>query len=125
MAPKYVKFEVPEEIQEKALKLVEIARTSGKIKKGTNEVTKSVERVQAKLVLIAMNVDPEEIVAHLPLLCEEKKTPYIYVKSKEDLGRVSGIQVSAASVCVIDVGEGKKLLDEIISWIKSNTTQNV
>ncbi|MEM0242985.1 MAG: 50S ribosomal protein L7Ae [Candidatus Aenigmatarchaeota archaeon] len=125
MAPKYVKFEVPEEIQEKALKLVEIARTSGKIKKGTNEVTKSVERGQAKLVLIAMNVDPEEIVAHLPLLCEEKKTPYIYVKSKEDLGRVSGIQVSAASVCVIDVGEGKKLLDEIISWIKSNTTQNV
>ncbi|MEM5831918.1 MAG: 50S ribosomal protein L7Ae [Candidatus Aenigmatarchaeota archaeon] len=125
MAPKYVKFEVPEEIQEKALKLVEIARTSGKIRKGTNEVTKSVERGQAKLVLIAMNVDPEEIVAHLPLLCEEKKTPYIYVKSKEDLGRVSGIQVSAASVCVIDVGEGKKLLDEIISWIKSNTTQNV
>jgi len=123
MAPKYVKFEVPEEIQEKTLKLVEIARSTGKIKKGTNEVTKAIERGQAKLVIIAMNVDPEEIVMHLPLLCEEKKVPYIYVKNKEDLGRAAGIQVSAASACIIDAGEGKKLFDEIISWIKNNTHQ--
>ncbi|MFH7902878.1 MAG: 50S ribosomal protein L7Ae [Candidatus Aenigmatarchaeota archaeon] len=123
MAPKYVKFEVPEEVQEKTLKLVEIARSTGKIKKGTNEVTKAIERGQAKLVIIAMNVDPEEIVMHLPLLCEEKKVPYIYVKNKEDLGRAAGIQVSAASACIIDAGEGKKLFDEIISWIKNNTHQ--
>ncbi|MEM0324528.1 MAG: 50S ribosomal protein L7Ae [Candidatus Aenigmatarchaeota archaeon] len=123
MAPKYVKFEVPEEIQEKTLRLVEIARSTGKIKKGTNEVTKAIERGQAKLVIIAMNVDPEEIVMHLPLLCEEKKVPYIYVKNKEDLGRAAGIQVSAASACIIDAGEGKKLFDEIISWIRNNTHQ--
>ncbi|MEM5820249.1 MAG: 50S ribosomal protein L7Ae [Candidatus Aenigmatarchaeota archaeon] len=123
MAPKYVKFEVPEEVQEKTLKLVEVARSTGKIKKGTNEVTKAIERGQAKLVIIAMNVDPEEIVMHLPLLCEEKKVPYIYVKNKEDLGRAAGIQVSAASACIIDAGEGKKLFDEIISWIKNNTHQ--
>ncbi|MEM1805071.1 MAG: 50S ribosomal protein L7Ae, partial [Nanopusillaceae archaeon] len=101
----------------------EIARSTGKIKKGTNEVTKAIERGQAKLVIIAMNVDPEEIVMHLPLLCEEKKVPYIYVKNKEDLGRAAGIQVSAASACIIDAGEGKKLFDEIISWIKNNTHQ--
>ncbi|MEM5821010.1 MAG: 50S ribosomal protein L7Ae [Candidatus Aenigmatarchaeota archaeon] len=124
MAPKYVKFDVPEEVQEKVLRLVEIARTTGKIKKGTNEVTKAVERGQAKLVIIAMNVDPEEIVMHLPLLCEEKKVPYIYVKRKEDLGKASGIQVSAASACIIEVGEGKKLFDEIINWLKNNTPQN-
>ncbi|MBU5682217.1 MAG: 50S ribosomal protein L7Ae [Candidatus Aenigmatarchaeota archaeon] len=123
MAPKYVKFEVPEEIQEKTLRLVEIARSTGKIKKGTNEVTKAIERGQAKLVIIAMNVDPEEIVMHLPLLCEEKKVPYIYVKNKEDLGRAAGIQVSAASACIMDAGEGKKLFDEIISWIRNNTHQ--
>ncbi|MEM5828055.1 MAG: 50S ribosomal protein L7Ae [Candidatus Aenigmatarchaeota archaeon] len=123
MAPKYVKFDVPEEIQEKVLRLVETARTTGKIKKGTNEVTKAVERGQAKLVIIAMNVDPEEIVMHLPLLCEEKKVPYIYVKNKEDLGKAAGIQVSAASACIIEVGEGKKLFDEIINWIKNNTPQ--
>lgn len=123
MAPKYIRFEVPEDIQEKALRLIEIARNTGKIKKGTNEVTKAIERGQAKLVVIAMNVDPEEIVMHLPPLCEEKKIPYIYVKNKEDLGRASGIQVSAASACIIEIGEGKKLFDEIISWIKNNTHQ--
>jgi len=124
MAPKYVKFEVPSEIQEKVLRLVEIARNTGKIKKGTNEVTKAIERGQAKLVIIAMNVDPEEIVMHLPPLCEEKKVPYIYVATKEDLGKASGIQVSAASACIIDPGEGKKLMEEIVNWIKSNTHQN-
>lgn len=123
MAPKYIRFEVPEDIQEKALRLIEIARNTGKIKKGTNEVTKAIERGQAKLVVIAMNVDPEEIVMHLPPLCEEKKIPYIYVKNKEDLGRASGIQVSAASACIIDIGEGKKLFDEIIKWINENTHQ--
>jgi len=123
MAPKYVKFEVPSEIQEKVLRLVEIARNTGKIKKGTNEVTKAIERGQAKLVVIAMNVDPEEIVMHLPPLCEEKKVPYIYVNNKEDLGKASGIQVSAASACIIDAGEGKKLMEEIVNWIKNNTHQ--
>lgn len=123
MAPKYVKFEVPEEVQEKVLKLVELARNTGKIKKGTNEVTKAIERGQAKLVIIATNVDPEEIVMHLPPLCEEKKVPYIYVKNKEDLGKASGIQVSAASACIIDVGDAKKLFDEIVKWINENTHQ--
>ena len=123
--PKYVTFQVPEEVQEKVLQLMEVARTTGKIKKGTNETTKAVERGQAKLVVIAENVSPEEIVLHLPKLCEEKKVPYIFVKSKEELGKACGIEVSAASACIIEVGEGKKLYDEIINWIKNNTSQQV
>ncbi|MEM0480790.1 MAG: 50S ribosomal protein L7Ae [Candidatus Aenigmatarchaeota archaeon] len=123
--PKYVTFQVPEEIQEKVLQLMEVARTTGKIKKGTNETTKAVERGQAKLVVIAENVNPEEIVMHLPKLCEEKKVPYIFVKSKEELGKACGIEVSAASACVIEVGEGKKLFEEIINWIRSNTSQQI
>ena len=74
--PSYVKFEVPKELAEKALEAVEIARDTGRIRKGTNETTKAVERGQAKLVIIAEDVDPEEIVAHLPPLCEEKEIPY-------------------------------------------------
>ena len=123
--PRYVTFQVPEEVQEKVLQLVELARTTGKIKKGTNETTKAVERGQAKLVIIAENVSPEEIVLHLPKLCEEKKVPYIFVKSKEELGKACGIEVSAASACIIEIGEGKKLFDEIINWIKSNTSQQI
>ncbi len=116
--PFYVRFEVPPELAEKAYKALEIARRTGKIKKGTNETTKCVERGLAKLVLIAEDVDPPEIVAHLPLLCEEKKVPYVYVPSKKRLGEAAGIEVAAASACIIDPGDAKDLVREIAEKVK-------
>ena len=71
--PMYVKFEVPKELADQVYSVVETARDTGKIRKGTNETTKAVERGQAVLVVIAEDVDPAEIVAHLPPLCDEKK----------------------------------------------------
>jgi large subunit ribosomal protein L7Ae len=69
-------------------------------------------------VYIALDVDPPEIVAHLPLLCRERKVPYIFVPSKEELGKRAGIDVSAASVCIADPGEAQRIIDEIISYLK-------
>ena len=114
MPKKYVKFSVPKELSDKALQLVEISKNTGKLRRGTNESTKAIERGEAKLVIIAEDVEPEEIVMHLPVLCEEKKVPYIYVPSKLELGRSSGIDVSAASICIIDPGEGKEQLRDIL-----------
>ncbi len=116
--PMYVKFEVPEELAEKAYEALEIARDTGEIRKGTNETTKAVEREQAVLVLIAEDVDPEEVVAHLPELCDEKGIPYVYVPSKDELGAAAGIDVAAASACIIDPGEAKELVDEIIEKVE-------
>jgi len=115
--PSYVKFDVPPELSEKVLEAVRKARETGKIKKGTNETTKAVERGQAKLVIIAEDVQPEEIVEHLPLLCDEKKIPYVYVPSKKALGEACGIQVAAASAAIIDPGQAKDLVDEIIKRV--------
>ena len=116
--PFYVRFEVPPELAEKAYEALKKAReTGGKIKKGTNEVTKAVERGLAKLVIIAEDVDPPEIVAHLPLLCDEKKIPYVYVPSKKKLGEAAGIEVAAASACIIEPGEAKDLMEEIIKQV--------
>ena len=69
--------EVSKEMQEKAYEAVEIVRKTGKLKKGVNEVTKVVERGMAKLVVIAKDVNPQEIIMHLPVLCEEKEIPFI------------------------------------------------
>uniref|UniRef100_A0A7C2ZLR4 Large ribosomal subunit protein eL8 n=1 Tax=Ignisphaera aggregans TaxID=334771 RepID=A0A7C2ZLR4_9CREN len=114
--PFYVRFEVPPEVAEKAYEAVKKAReTGGKVRKGTNEVTKGVERGLCKLVLIAEDVDPPEIVAHLPLLCEEKKIPYLYVPSKKRLGEAAGIEVAAASVCIVETGEAKAEVEELIA----------
>ena len=115
--PFYVKFEVPREVADAAYEALQIARDTGSIRKGTNETTKAVERGLAKLVLIAEDVEPPEIVAHLPLLCEEKKIPYVYVPDKNRLGKSAGIDVSAASACIIDPGESSDLLKEIISRV--------
>jgi len=117
--PFYVKFEVPKELAETAYEALRIARETGKIKRGTNETTKSVERGQAKLVLIAEDVDPPEVVAHLPLLCDERKVPYIYVPSKDRLGEAAGIEVRAASATIIDPGEAKEMVEELIKKIEN------
>jgi len=112
--PFYVKFEVPEEVVDAAYEALQIAAKTGKVKKGANETTKAVERGQAKLVVIAEDVDPPEVVAHLPLLCEEKKIPYVYVPSKDKIGKAVGIDVPASSACIINEGEAANLVKEIV-----------
>ncbi|MCE4609882.1 MAG: 50S ribosomal protein L7Ae [Desulfurococcales archaeon] len=116
--PFYVRFEVPEELAEKVYEAVRKARESGKVKKGTNETTKACERGIAKLVIIAEDVDPPEIVAHLPILCDEKKIPYVYVPSKKKLGEAAGIEVQAASAAIIDPGVAASLVNEIVEKVK-------
>ena len=81
MAKGYVRYEAPEELQNKALEALELSRDTGKIKKGANEATKAVERSTAQLVLIGADVEPEEIVMHLGPLCDEKQIPFIYISS--------------------------------------------
>lgn len=88
-------------------KIIETARKTGKIEKGTNEVTKAIERGTAKFVVYATDVEPKEIVQHLPLLCKEKKIPCEEVDSKQKLGLAVGLSVSASSVAVIEPGEAK------------------
>jgi large subunit ribosomal protein L7Ae len=116
--PFYVKIEVPKEVADAAYEALQIAAKTGTVRKGTNETTKAVERGQAKLVVIAEDVDPPEVVAHLPLLCEERKIPYVYVPSKEKLGNAVGIDVSAASACIISEGDALGLVKEIIKRIE-------
>ena len=88
--------------------IVEKARKSGKIEKGTNEVTKAIERGEAKLVVYAADVEPKEIVQHLPLLCKEKNIKCVEVDSKQKLGIAVGIPVSASSVAIVDAGDAEK-----------------
>ena len=111
--PFYAKFEVPTEVVDAAYEALQIANQTGSVRIGTNETTKSVERGQAKLVVIAEDVDPPEVVAHLPLLCEERKIPYIFVPNKEKLGISSGIEVSSAAAAIANVGEAVSLIKEI------------
>lgn len=117
--PFYVKFEVSKELVDKAYQTLQVARDSGKLKKGTNETTKAIERGVAKFVMIAEDVEPPQVVAHLPILCEERKVPYVFVPNKVELGKSAGLDVPSASICVIDPGEGIEILKDLVKATES------
>jgi large subunit ribosomal protein L7Ae len=113
----YVKFEVPDELQNKALEALEVARDTGKIKKGSNETTKAIERGVAQLVLIGKDVEPEEIVMHLPMLCDEKKIAYLFVNKQNDIGAASGLDVGSTAAAIVKPGKAKEIVDEIAKQV--------
>ncbi|MFG1415134.1 MAG: 50S ribosomal protein L7Ae [Thermoplasmataceae archaeon] len=112
----YVKFETPDGLQKSLLDLVENSYRNGKIKKGTNEVIKSIERGESKIVVISEDVNPPEVVYYLPMLCDERKVPFAYVKSRSDLGKRVGI-ASAASISITDFGKSEDLYKKITEEI--------
>ena len=113
----YVKFQTPKELADAALKAAGSAKEGGKIRKGTNEVTKAVERGNAKLVLIGSDVDPPEIVMHLPMLCEEKNIAYLYTE-KAAIGEAIGLSVPTAAACIVEEGKGKETVADIAARLK-------
>ena len=94
--------------EKEILDLIETARETGRIRKGINETTKAIERGHAKLVAVAGDVSPAEIVMHIPALCDEKKIDFYTISSKLELGRAAGISVGTSAVAITDLGEGKK-----------------
>ncbi len=117
--PFYVKITVPKELSEIAYEALQVARDTGKIKRGTNETTKAIERGITSLVYIAEDVQPPEVVAHLPLLCEERKIHYIFVPNKTRLGQATGLDISSAAVCIIEAGDASELVKEITNKIEA------
>ena len=111
--PFYVKLDIPKELSDVAYEALQVARDTGKIGRGTNETTKAVERGVATLVYIAEDVEPPEVVAHLPILCDERQIPFIFVPSKYRLGESAGLNVGSAAVCIVDPGNAADLVKEI------------
>jgi large subunit ribosomal protein L7Ae len=114
MAKSYVKFETPKEVQAKALEAITVAADTGRIRKGANETTKAVEGGNTALVVIAEDVDPEEVVLHLPMICGEKNIPYCYVPTKKELGAAAGLSVPSAAVAIEKPGNAAELIKGIV-----------
>jgi large subunit ribosomal protein L7Ae len=114
----YVKFETPGDLINPILEALRVAAQSGKVRKGTNEATKAIERGISKLVIIAEDVEPPEVVAHLPIICEEQNAAYAFVPSKQELGKALGIDVTSAAAAIIDAGDANHIVDEVVSSIK-------
>lgn len=106
-------FEAPKDLVDKVYEAIEVAKATGKIRKGTNESTKVLEKGQAKLVVIAKDVNPPEITMHIPILAQEKNVPCVQIPSKTELGAAAGIDVPTGCIAIVQEGEAKQLIKEI------------
>ena len=96
----------------KILNLVQQACNYKQIRKGANEATKTLNRGQAEFIVLAADSEPLEILLHIPLLCEDKNVPYVFVRSKQALGRACG--VSRPVICAsVTQNEGSQIKPQI------------
>jgi len=69
------------------------------------------------LIVIAEDVEPPEVVAHLPILCEEQGAAYAFVPSKQELGKSLGIDITSAAAAILDAGDAQHIVDQVVSSI--------
>ena len=104
----HIAFETPQDIKDSVFELVKLVgkEGNGTVKKGANEVTKRAERQTALMVVMAEDVNPPELLAHIPMICKEKNIPFIYVDSQEYLAEYSGMSrgTKTAAIAILDVG---------------------
>ncbi len=113
----HIKYETPKEVAEDVYELVLSAGKDGVVKCGSNEVTKAAERGTAQMIVMAENVNPAELLAHIPLICKEKKIPFIYVEDQAYLAEAAGMSSGAktAAIALMEVSKGAQ---EAFSGVK-------
>jgi large subunit ribosomal protein L7Ae len=100
-------MELTKEKADELYTMIEVAKATGKIKKGVNEVTKALEKGNAKIVAISADANPAEITMHLPILGKEKGVLVAKVPSKEELGAAAGLQVGTVAVAITEEGDAQ------------------
>ena len=118
----YVDVETPKDLVPQILDMLSVAKDAGKVKKGVNETTKSIERKIAKFVVIAEDVSPEEIVIHIPMLCKENGIAYAFVPTKKELGASINVPVGTTAVAVENAGGAAEKLQDIIKRMPNATS---
>ena len=133
---KLLKKYSPETPVQKKMRLQKVAeaKAAGKdskeekplaIKYGIHQVTSLIENKEAKLVVIAHDVDPVELVCWLPTLCRKKDIPFCILKSKARLGALVN-KKNAAVACLTSVRkEDKAELDTLAKTFKRQYNDNI
>ena len=117
----HIAFETPKDVQDSVYELVKlVGNGEGRLKKGSNEVTKAAERGTARLIVMAENVNPAELLAHIPLICKEKSIPFIYVEDQAYLAEAAGMN-SGAKTAAIALMEITKGAQEAFNGVKEHT----
>ena len=101
------------DLQRKIFKVTEQSVLLKKLKRGANEATKSLNRDIAEVIILAADATPLEIILHLPLLCEDKNVPYIFVPSMAALGAACGTSRNVVACAIVKKFNDPSLESEI------------
>jgi large subunit ribosomal protein L7Ae len=117
----HIAFETAKDVQDEVYELVKlVGNGNGRLKKGSNEVTKAVERGTAKMIVMAENVNPAELLMHIPHICKEKKIPFIYVEDQAYLAEAAGMNTGAktAAIALMEIAKGA---EDAFNGVKGHT----
>ena len=93
------------------------------VHRGVKETVKAVRKGTKGVVVIAADISPIDVLSHLPILCEEKELPYIYVKSRAELGQACKTKRPTSCVLVVepksDDKKAKKSHDRCVELVKA------
>ncbi|KAL1399576.1 hypothetical protein pipiens_008112, partial [Culex pipiens pipiens] len=98
----------------KIMTLIQQAVNYKQLRRGANEATKTLNRGLSEFIVMAADAEPLEIILHLPLLCEDKNVPYVFVRSKQALGRACGVSRPIVA-CSVTINEGSQLKSQIVT----------
>ena len=82
----------PLPLTSKIFDLLQQCLITKQVRKGINETVKLINKENVELVILAANANPLELLASLPMICEEKSIPYCFVPEAAGLGRACGIK---------------------------------
>jgi H/ACA ribonucleoprotein complex subunit 2 len=86
-------------------KLVKKASQAKCVKRGVKEVVKALRKGEKGFCIIAGDISPVDVITHLPIMCEDRDIPYIYVPSKHDLGAAACTK-RPTSCILVNPGKG-------------------
>lgn len=106
-----------EKVTKKALKAVKKGAKSKALKRGVKEVVKAIRKSSttssstsspSALVILAADISPMDVIAHIPVLCEDHNIPYVFVSSRAELGAAGGTKRPTSVVMVVPALAGRK-----------------
>jgi H/ACA ribonucleoprotein complex subunit 2 len=81
-------------------KTIKKASKARQVKRGVKEVVKGIRKGEQGLLVLAADINPIDIISHLPVLSEEAQIPYVFVTSKEELGHASSTKRPTSCVMI-------------------------
>mmetsp|Transcript_25374 Transcript_25374/g.70981 ORF Transcript_25374/g.70981 Transcript_25374/m.70981 type:complete len:148 (-) Transcript_25374:77-520(-) len=116
-----------EKLKKKLLKLTKKAAKKKQVKRGVKEVVKALRKDVKGICIIAGDISPVDVITPIPIMCEDRDIPYIYVNSKEELGAAGQTKRPTSCMLVLpkplkgeeDDAEYKETYEEVFKKVKA------